>query len=92
MNVDLDQLLTRLRDAETDHRLDELERRVWERIEGDRLEIARVGAWGWRVALATATLCVGIFAAVPDGTRARASSPFAIHSSFAPSTLLEDGP
>ena len=27
MNVDLDQLLTRLRDAETDHRLDELERR-----------------------------------------------------------------
>jgi len=92
MNIELDQLLTRLLDAEPDHRLDGIERRVWERIEGDRLEVARGGPWGWRATLAAAMLGVGVFAGSPDGMRARATSPFAIHSSFAPSTLLEGGP
>lgn len=92
MNIELDPLLNRLRDAQPDRRLDEIERRVWERIENDRLEAAGGPAWRWRAALAAAMLCVGVFAGIPDGTRARATSPFAIHSSLAPSTLLEDGP
>jgi len=91
MNIDLDRLLTRLRDVQPDHRLDDVERRVWQRIEGERLGVVRGDAWGWRVALAAAVLCVGVFSSSSGGTRARTDSPFSIHSSYAPSTLLEDG-
>lgn len=90
MNVELDQLLTRLRDAPPDRGLDGMERRVWARIEGDRLEATSSGAWGWRAALAAAMLCVGVFAGSMEAMRDRAHSPFAIHSTLAPATLLED--
>ena len=95
MNVDLDQLLTRLRNAPPDRPLDQIETRVWARIEGDTAEPIQVGAWGWRATFAAAMLVVGAFVgAFVDGTESADrpdSSPFSIHSSFAPSTLLEDG-
>ena len=90
MNDDLDLMLIRLRDAQPERGLDGIERRVWERIEGNRLEATRSGAWVWRAALAVAMLCVGIFAGSMDASRYREHSPFAIHSTLAPATLLED--
>jgi len=90
MNDELDQILIRLRDAPLDRGLDGIERRVWARIEGDRLEVTRSGAWGWRAALAAVMLCVGAFAGSMEATRDREHSPFAIHSTLAPTTLLED--
>ena len=91
MNVDLDQLLTRLRVAPPDRRLDQLEARVWARIESDSLEAVRGGIWGWPAVLAAAMLCIGVFAGGVEAPNAHESSPFEIHSSFAPSTLLEGG-
>ena len=91
MNVDLDQLLTRLPNAPPDHHLDQIETLVWARIEGDRAEPIQVDAWGWRVAFAAAMLVVGAFVGGMESAERQDSSPFSIHSSFAPSTLLEDG-
>lgn len=89
MKVDLDQLLARLRDAPPDRSLDGIERHVWARLEADHLEGTRGGVWGWRAALAATMLCVGVFASGMDATKHRENSPFAIHSTFAPATLLE---
>lgn len=90
MNIDLDTSLARLRDAPIERRLDQLEPGVWARIDALRREAPQGGVWGWRAALAAVMLSFGALAggvavAQPE------SSPFAIHSALAPSTLLEDG-
>lgn len=89
MTTDLDRLLDRLRDQPVDHRLDQLEPSVWARINPDRAA-GPGGAWGWRAALAAAMLVTGAFiSSVAVAKPAQEISPFAIHSSLAPSTLLE---
>lgn len=91
MKIDLDQLLTQLRDAPLDSRLNGIEHSVWARLEEDRLEAMRSGEWGWRAALAATMLCVGVFASGMEATKHRESSPFAIHSTLSPATILEEG-
>lgn len=89
MNTDLDTLLTRLRDAEPDRQLGQLEPGVWARIDAVRLEAPRSGVWGWRAAMAAVMLSAGAMAGGVASAKPQESSPFSIHSSLAPSTLLE---
>ncbi|MBL8550957.1 MAG: hypothetical protein JNJ73_13305 [Hyphomonadaceae bacterium] len=89
MTDHLGQLLTRLGAATTDRRLDQLEPTVWARIDGARPPHGAV--WGWRAALAAVMLTTGAFASGVAAAQSEESSPFAIHSSLAPSTLLEGG-
>ena len=91
MNTDLDTLLNRLRNASPDRRLDQLEPGVWARIDAVRREAPRGGVWGWRAAMAAIMLSAGAMAGGVASARPQESSPFAIHSSLAPSTLLEEG-
>ena len=91
MNTDLDNLLNRLRDAPPDRRLDQLEPGVWARIDAVRMETTRSSAWGWRAAVAAVMLSAGAMAGGVASAKPQESSPFAIHSSLAPSTLLEEG-
>lgn len=90
MSTDIEQLLNRLRDAPGDRRLDQLEPGVWSRIDAQRREAPRGGVWGWRAAVAAVMLSVGVFSTTVASAKSQESSPFAIHSSLAPSTLLED--
>lgn len=91
MNTDLETLLNRLRDAPPDLRLDQLEPGVWARIDAVRREAPRGGVWGWRVAMAAVMLSAGAMAGGVASAKPEESSPFAIHLSLAPSTLLEEG-
>ena len=90
MNTDIDTLLNRLRNAPPDYRLDQLEPGVWARIDAVRREAPRSGVWGWRAAMAAVMLSAGAMAGGVASARPQESSPFAIHSSLAPSTLLEE--
>lgn len=87
----LEQLLYRLRDAPADRRLDQFEPAVWARIDGARRQAPRGAVWGWRAALAAVMLTSGAFAGGVAAAQSEESSPFAIHSSLAPSTLLQGG-
>lgn len=91
MTDHLGQLLTRLGAAPTDRRLDQLEPTVWARIDGARRQAPHGAVWGWRAALAAVMLTTGAFASGVAAAQSEESSPFAIHSSLAPSTLLEGG-
>jgi hypothetical protein len=90
MTDHLEQLLTRLGAAPTDRRLDQLEPTVWARIDGARRQAPHGAVWGWRAALAAVMLTTGAFAS-GAAAQSEENSPFAIHSSLAPSTLLEGG-
>lgn len=85
----LDQLLSQLGAAPTDRRLDQLEPAIWARIDGSRRQTPRSAVWGWRAALAAVMLTTGAFASGVAAAQSEESSPFAIHSALAPSTLLE---
>jgi len=91
MNTDLDKCLDRLRDAPPDRRLDQLEPAVWARINAARRETPQGAVWGWRAALAAIMLSFGALAGGVASAQSQESSPFAIHASLAPSTLLEEG-
>jgi len=88
---DLDRLLAAwsARAAPTD--LNQLEPQVWARL-SERARSADSGVLGFRAALVASVMAIGIVA----GGAARATaepevSPFATHSAYAPSTLLEGG-
>ena len=87
----LEQLLSRLAAAPTDRRLDQVEPAVWAQIDGARRQTPRGAVWGWRAALAAVMLTTGAFASGVAAAQSEESSPFAIHSALAPSTLLEGG-
>lgn len=90
MTTDLDYDLEELRNLPIDSRLDQLEPTVWRRIGGARRESSIADVWGWRVALAASMLSIGILAdGVASAKPPHEVSPFAIHSTLAPSTLLE---
>lgn len=91
MNTDLDTILDRLRDAPLDRQLDQLEPGVWAHIDANRRQTPQDGVWGWRAALAAVMLSFGALTGGAASAQSQESSPFAIHSSLAPSTLLEDG-
>lgn len=89
MTNSIDPLLTAWCDRPLDPRLDQLEPRVWARIE--RLPPqAQSAAWRWRAGLAAAMLGFGAFAGgAPTAKGGADVSPFVVHSAYAPSTLLE---
>ena len=90
MNVDLERLLSALRDRPLDHRLDQLEPRVWGRIEGPRIRVGQPRGWRWQAGLAAVMLTFGVFAGSAVARPESDLSPFAVHAAYAPSTLLGD--
>ena len=90
MKTNLDHNMERLRNLPIDSRLDQLEPAVWRRVGALRRGLSIGGVWGWRAALAVLMLSAGI---LTDGAATAKSahevSPFAVHSTLAPSTLLE---
>jgi len=87
----LEQLLSRLAATPADRRLDQLEPAAWARIDSARRQTPHGAVWGWRAALAAVMLTTGAFASGVAAAQSEENSPFAIHSSLAPSTLLEGG-
>lgn len=91
MTDPIDPLLTAWCNHPLDPRLNQMEPRVWARIESQRSQ-AQPGAWRWRAGLAAAMLGFGVFAGSAATAKGGADlSPFAVHSAYAPSTLLEGG-
>lgn len=90
MKTNLDHDMEQLRNLPIDSRLDQLEPAVWQRVGVLRRDLSIGGVWGWRAALAVLMLTAGI---LTDGAAtakvAHEVSPFAVHSTLAPSTLLE---
>jgi hypothetical protein len=86
----LDTLLNALRARKPDVRLDQLEPLVWGRIAAARAPSDVGAALGWRTGVAAMMLTIGVLV---GGTAAASAaqdiSPFAVHSAYAPSTLLE---
>lgn len=90
MKTSLDHDMEQLRNLPIDSRLDQLEPAVWRRVEALRRDSSIGGVWGWRAALAVLMLSTGILAdGAATAKSAREVSPFAVHSTLAPSTLLE---
>jgi hypothetical protein len=85
----LEEMLKRLHDRPTDRRLDQFEPAVWARIDAARRAEPAGAAWGWRTALAAIMLTFGVVSAGIAGAAPEETSPFAIHASLAPATLLE---
>jgi hypothetical protein len=90
MKPDLEAMLAALRDRPADVHLDQLEPRVWARI-GAIARSEGAHALRFRAALAAAMLGLGILAGGAAASPVSELSPFAIHSAYAPSTLLEGG-
>lgn len=91
MPSSLDSLLAALGERPPDPRLETLEPLVWSRIAMRAREPVPANQWAWRAALAALIMSAGALTA--SGAAANAApdvSPFAIHSAFAPSTLLGD--
>jgi hypothetical protein len=91
MTADLERLLLALRERPVDRRLDQLEPRVWERIEAARIVVGPTRSWRWQAGLAAVMLTFGAFAGGAAAARPESDfSPFAVHAAYAPSTLLGD--
>lgn len=86
----LDQLLNELAAQDGEPRLDQVEPKVWARIDVLRALAGR-GLWGWRAAAAASMLMVGALASGAAARPVADNSPFAVHAALAPSTLLESG-
>jgi hypothetical protein len=88
MSSELDRLLGALRSRIADAPLDQLEPRVWGRIDAQRRGES-VGVWGWRAGLAAVALAVGAVVSGASTATARSdTSPFEIRAIYTPSTLL----
>lgn len=91
MNADLERLLSALRERPLDRGLDQLELRVWERIEATDVVVGPSRTWCWQAGLAAVMLMFGAFAGGAAAARPESDfSPFAVHAAYAPSTLLGD--
>jgi len=89
MNNDLEARLVAWRDRTVPGDLSQLEPRVWARIDAQRSTPA-AGILGFRAALVAAIMATGIVAgSAASGAAEPDPSPFALHSAYAPSTLLE---
>ena len=91
MTANLDSLLASLGERPLDPRLETLETLVWSRIAARAREPVAPNLWAWRAAIAALMVSAGVLTAGGAGANATPeTSPFAIHSAFAPSTLLGD--
>ena len=88
---DLDRLLATwsARSAQVD--LSQVEPQVWARLSAED-RTAASGVLGFRVALVASVMAIGVVAGgAATATAEPEVSPFAMHSAYAPSTLLEGG-
>jgi hypothetical protein len=93
MRRNLDDLLAAWRQRHTQADLSQLEPRVWAAIAATRApDVA--GLLGVRAALVAAMMITGVAAGAGAAASAAPAeaSPFALHSPYAPSTLLEVAP
>ena len=89
MTPSLEHLLNALGQRPLDPRLETLEPLVWSRIAAQAREPAMASVWAWRAALAAMMVSAGALTAGGSAANATSeTSPFAIHSALAPSTLL----
>ncbi|MFN3462441.1 MAG: hypothetical protein ACK4X1_00055 [Terricaulis sp.] len=87
MSAELDRLLGRLRARKADAPLDQMELRVWGRI--DALRDKPTAGWALRGGLAACALLLGLIVGGDNLRAARAdASPFEIRAAYTPSTLL----
>jgi hypothetical protein len=71
--------------------LSQMEPRVWARLSVKEPTLAS-GVLGFRLALVASVMAIGVIAGgAATATAEPEVSPFAMHSAFAPSTLLEGG-
>ena len=88
---DLDRLLTVWSAHTVQADLSQIEPRVWARLSATERTPAS-GVLGFRVALVASVLAIGVIAGGAASATAEPDvSPFAMHSAYAPSTLLEGG-
>ncbi len=91
MRTDLDNALAAWRERRPQADLSQLEPRVWAAIAVARTpDVA--GLLGVRAALVAAMMLAGIAAGAASSAAPAEASPFALHSPYAPSTLLEGNP
>lgn len=91
MTANIDRMLAALRDRPSASVLDELEFRVWGRLEAESRATHPGDALRWQAGVAAVMLSFGVFAGGAAAARNSDFSPFAVHSAYAPSTLLEGG-
>lgn len=88
---DLDRLLATWSTGTAQADLSQLEPQVWARLGASDRSLAR-GILGFRVALVASVMVIGVIAGgAASATAEPEVSPFAMHSAYAPSTLLEGG-
>lgn len=88
---DLDRLLATWSARPAPADLSQLEPQVWARLGTSDRSSAR-GVLGFRVALVASVMALGVIAGgAASATAEPEVSPFATHSAYAPSTLLEGG-
>ena len=88
---DLDRMLTTWSARTIRADLSQLEPQVWARISAAE-PASLAGALGFRAALVASVLAIGAVAGgAASATAEPEISPFATHSAYAPSTLLEGG-
>lgn len=88
---DLDRLLAAWSARATPADLSQVEPQVWVRLEAKE-RTAASGVLGFRMALVAAVMATGVIAGgAASATAEPEVSPFATHSAYAPSTLLEGG-
>ncbi|MBX9745722.1 MAG: hypothetical protein K2X34_02395 [Hyphomonadaceae bacterium] len=91
MRTDLDDALATWRERRHEADLSQLEPRVWAAIAAARApDVA--GLVSVRAAFVVAMMLAGIAAGAASSAAPAEASPFALHSRYAPSTLLEGNP
>jgi hypothetical protein len=91
MRTDLDDALAAWRERRPQADLSQLEPRVWAAIAATRTPDA-AGLLSVRAAFVAAMMLAGIAAGATSSAAPAEASPFALHSPYAPSTLLEGNP
>jgi hypothetical protein len=88
---DLDRMLAAWSAGESRADLGQLEPQVWARLGATERAVV-ADALGFRAALIASVMAVGVIAGgAASATAEPEVSPFATHSAYAPSTLLESG-
>lgn len=88
---DLDRLLNAWSARTGQADLSQLEPQVWARLDAKE-RTAVSGVLGFRMALVASVMAIGVIAGgAASATAEPEVSPFATHSAYAPSTLLEGG-
>jgi hypothetical protein len=88
MQMNLDEALAAWRERRPPADLRQLEPRVWAAIAASRAPDA-AGLLSVRAAFVAAMMIAGVAAGASSGAAPAEASPFAVHSPYAPSTLLE---